>query len=63
LRIPFVRFKQLREQGEIAVIDVRSEEEYESGHIPGATWISLEKIGEHVEGLRKFGKPIATYCS
>jgi hypothetical protein len=63
LRIPFDRFRQLREQGEIAVIDVRSEEEYESGHIPGATSIPLEKIGEQVERLRKLGKPIATYCS
>jgi SAM-dependent methyltransferase len=63
LRISFDRFKQLRERGEIAVIDVRSEEEYESGHIPGATLIPLEKIDEQLERLRKLGKPIATYCS
>jgi precorrin-6B methylase 2 len=63
LRIAFDRFKQLNERGEIAVIDVRSEEEYRSGHIPGATWIPLEKIAEQAERLRQLGKPIATYCS
>ena len=63
LRIAFDRFKQLNESDAITVIDVRSEEEYRSGHIPGATWIPLEKIAEHAERLRQLGRPIATYCS
>jgi precorrin-6B methylase 2 len=63
LRIAFDRFKQLNERRAIAVIDVRSEEEYRSGHIPGASWIPLAKIAKEAEALRKLGKPIATYCS
>jgi precorrin-6B methylase 2 len=63
LRIAFDWFKQLHERGEITVVDVRSEPEYRSGHVPGAIWIPLEKIGEHAERLRQLGKPVATYCS
>jgi len=63
LRIAFDRFKQLHESGAIIVIDVRSEDDYRAGHIPGATWIPLEKIAEQAERLRKLGQPIATYCS
>jgi precorrin-6B methylase 2 len=63
LRIAFDRLKQLNERAEITVIDVRSEQEYRAGHIPGAMWIPLEQIGEHAERLKQLGKPIATYCS
>jgi predicted methyltransferase len=63
LRMSFDRFKELNDKGEITVIDVRSESEYRAGHIPGATWIPLERVGEQAEHLRQLGRPVATYCS
>lgn len=63
LRMAFDRFKQLRSDGRIVVVDVRSEIEYETAHIPGAISIPLERLGAETERLRKLGKPIVTYCS
>lgn len=63
LRMAFDRFKQLREAGAIVVLDVRSEEEFQSGHVPGALWIPLDRVREHTAELRAHGKPIVTYCS
>src|SRR5262245_24867377 len=63
LRIPFDLFKRRRADGSIVVVDVRSEEEFLAGHIPGALWIELADLSTHVEQLRSLRKPIVTYCS
>jgi len=63
LRIAFDVFKKRRTEGSIAVVDVRSEEEFIAGHIPGAIWIQLSDLSSHVEQLRSLRKPIVTYCS
>jgi precorrin-6B methylase 2 len=63
LRIAFDLFKKRRADGSIVVVDVRSEEEFLAGHIPGALWIELADLPSHVEQLRSLRKPIVTYCS
>jgi SAM-dependent methyltransferase len=63
LRIAFDLFKQRLAEGSIVVVDVRSEEEFLAGHIPGAMWIQLADLGSHVAQLRALRKPIVTYCS
>jgi SAM-dependent methyltransferase len=63
LRIAFDAFKTRRADGSVVVVDVRSEEEYVAGHIPGAMWIDLSDLRSHVEQLRALQKPIVTYCS
>jgi ubiquinone/menaquinone biosynthesis C-methylase UbiE len=63
LRIPFERFAQLRQDGAAVVIDVRGEEEYRAGHVPGATWIPMERIRGEATRLQALGRPIVTYCS
>jgi precorrin-6B methylase 2 len=63
LRIAFDLFKNRRADGSIVVVDVRSEEEFLAGHIPGALWIELADLARHVEQLRSLRKPIVTYCS
>jgi precorrin-6B methylase 2 len=63
LRITFDAFKKRRAERSIVVVDVRSEEEFLAGHIPGATWIQLSDLGSHVEHLRGLRTPIVTYCS
>jgi precorrin-6B methylase 2 len=63
LRITFGTFKQRRAEGSVVVVDVRSEEEYLEGHIPGALWIELSDLDAHLEQLKALLKPIVTYCS
>jgi SAM-dependent methyltransferase len=63
LRIAFDLFKKRRTDGSILVVDVRSEEEFLAGHIPGALWIELADLSSHLEQLRSLRKPIVTYCS
>jgi precorrin-6B methylase 2 len=63
LRIAFEVFKKRLADRSIVIVDVRSEEEYMNGHIPGAIWVPLESLDAHVERLRSMHKPIVTYCS
>lgn len=63
LRMAFDTFTQRRAAGSIVVVDVRSEEEYVAGHIPGAVLIPLSDLKAHLEQLRALQKPIVTYCS
>jgi ubiquinone/menaquinone biosynthesis C-methylase UbiE len=63
LRMPFERFKELRQGGGVMVIDVRSEGEYRAGHVPEATWIPMERIRAEAPRLQALGRPIVTYCS
>ena len=63
LRITFDAFMKRRAERSIVVVDVRSEEEFLAGHIPGATWIQLSDLSSQVERLRGLQKPIVTYCS
>jgi precorrin-6B methylase 2 len=63
LRITFDDFKKRRAERSIVVVDVRSEEEFLAGHIPGATWIQLSDLGSQVDRLHGLRKPIVTYCS
>jgi len=63
LRIAFDTFRKRLAEGAIVLVDVRSEGEFESGHIPGAIWIPLHLVKEQATQLRAKGKPIVTYCS
>lgn len=47
---------------ELQVIDVRSPEEWENGHIPGATYLFLPELKEKFGELSK-NKPTAVYCA
>ena len=51
-----------REEGYI-ILDVRTQEEYDEGHIPGATQISHEEIAEKAEEvLKDKNQLILVYC-
>jgi ubiquinone/menaquinone biosynthesis C-methylase UbiE len=63
LRMAFDAFKQRRAAGSLVVVDVRSEDEYVAGHIPGSVLIPLSDLHAHLEQLRALQKPIVTYCS
>ncbi len=47
--------------GDAVVLDVRPPEEYEAGHLPGATSIPLSELQRRLSELPK-GKEIVAYC-
>ena len=51
---------KMREEG-VLVLDVRPEEEYRAGHIPGARSVPLDRLAAHLEELPKDREVIA-YC-
>jgi hydroxyacylglutathione hydrolase len=50
----YQRSKQLA-QGEV-ILDVRSAEEFQAGHVPGAINIPHDRVGEHLARLKAFAK-------
>lgn len=64
--IPQMTAQELREgivQGSVQVLDVRSETEWESGHIPGALNIPYRELQEQLPGGLEAQAPIAVLCS
>lgn len=47
---------------DVIVIDVREEDEYREGHIPGALCKPLSTLKEHIEELRDTRKDVYVYC-
>jgi rhodanese-related sulfurtransferase len=44
------------------VIDVRTIEEFEEGHVQGSKNIPLNRIGSQLDEIKKLDKPIITCC-
>ena len=45
----------------MAILDVRTNKEYEQGHIPGSVHVQLSEIGDKVKKLKK-DKELVVYC-
>lgn len=55
--------KKMMDEEEVKVVDVRTKEEYESGHIPGAILIPNETISENLpQELPDLKEKIVVYC-
>lgn len=61
-RIHLAELLELRDAGEVFIIDVRSPQYYVEGHIPGAVNIPAGKVREMIDMVPK-GKKIVTYCT
>jgi predicted sulfurtransferase len=61
-RITPVAAREALDKGQAIVIDVRSEESYNAGHVKGARWINLNEIEARIKELPR-DKMIITYCS
>jgi rhodanese-related sulfurtransferase len=53
--------RELDQKKGIMLLDVRSDREYEQGHIPGAVHVPLADIGDRVKKLKK-DKEVVVYC-
>lgn len=50
-----------RRGGDLQVLDVRSPDEWQAGHVPGAVYIFLPELQQKLDRLDK-SKPVAVYC-
>ncbi len=53
--------KELDQKKGIVVLDIRTNKEYEQGHIPGSVHVQLSEIGDKVKKLKK-DKELLVYC-
>jgi len=49
-------------QNGAVILDVRSPQEFSTGHIAGSRNIPLHQLREHLAEIRQFQKPIVTVC-
>ena len=60
--MPLAEALERRDRGEVVLIDVRSAEDYDAGHLPGALNIPGSQIGARVAEIRKMGRLPILYC-
>jgi 3-mercaptopyruvate sulfurtransferase SseA len=63
LRMPWADFVKAYEAKTIVVIDVRGDEAFDAGHIPGAMSVPLPDVEKRAAELKKLKKPLAIYCA
>jgi phage shock protein E len=56
-----VNFKELVQNGAV-IVDVRSVQEFKSGHVKNAINIPLDQLKSKIVELKKKNKPIITVC-
>ena len=65
LGVPQIEPAQLEERlraGTIRLLDVREENEYRSGHVPGAVLVPLKRLPDRLDRLKR-DKPYAVICA
>jgi phage shock protein E len=55
-------YAQLMDEGAV-ILDVRSHDEFVSGHIKGSVNIPVNKLSENLNKLKSKNKPIITCCA
>jgi 3-mercaptopyruvate sulfurtransferase SseA len=63
LRIQWAEFKKAYDAKRVVVVDVRGQDAYDAGHIPGSISVPLDDVEKRAGELKKTGKPIVLYCS
>jgi rhodanese-related sulfurtransferase len=56
-------YKLIIENKKLLILDVRTKEEYEKGHIPGAKLIPVQALSARMDELYEYqDSPILVYC-
>lgn len=58
-----MQLKQLLDQPNAEIIDVRETWEFEAGHVPGSKNIPMGDIPRHIETLRSAQGPLVFICA
>ena len=54
----------INENNELVILDVRTKEEYDNGHIPGAKLVPVQILPMKIAELDKYKeKPVLVYCA
>ena len=61
-RITIAQLETLIKEGKAFIVDVRTQDVYDAGHIPGSKLIPAGDIANHLKELPR-DKTIVTYCS
>lgn len=61
-RVTIAELESVMKDGKVFIVDVRSQDSYDAGHIPGSKLIPSGEILNHLKELPK-DKLIVTYCS
>jgi rhodanese-related sulfurtransferase len=57
-------YKLINEDKEFVILDVRTKEEYDSGHIPGAKLFPVQVLPTKISELEEYkDKPVLVYCA
>jgi len=57
-------YKLINRDKEVVILDVRSKEEYDNGHIPGAKLFPVQGLSMRIDELDEYiDKPILVYCA
>lgn len=57
-------YKLINDNKDLVIIDVRTKEEYDGGHIPGAMLIPVQTLPMKLSELQKYvDKPVLVYCA
>lgn len=57
-------YKLINDNKELIILDVRTKEEYNQGHIPGAKLVPVQVLPRQLDELDKYkDKPILVYCA
>jgi phage shock protein E len=56
-----VDFKQLQQAGAV-IIDVRTPDEFKSGHIKGSINVPLQNLSKEMTKIKKLNKPVIVCC-
>jgi len=57
-------YKLINDDSELIILDVRTKEEYDNGHISGAKLVPVQVLPMKVAELNKYkDKPILVYCA
>ncbi len=62
-RVSLSEFKALLARGDVLVLDVRDQQSYKNGHIPGARSLPLAELASRAPQLRSEKRPIVAYCA
>lgn len=56
-------YNLIKDDKEFVIFDVRSKEEYDSGHIPGAKLVPVQVLGSMIDELDKYkDNKVLVYC-
>ena len=57
-----IQLQKVLQDAQTKFIDVRTPQEFQSGHFPGAQNIPLDALTDYTDELKELQKPVVVYC-